>query len=206
MWSARKTTVISARLRCRAGVRNRGQLSRWKRIVESTPSTTTALSRIRETAPAPLVVYQRRVSLTDAGYEPPETAMPEPDEEFTAPEDGCSPLEEALEVVELEEADAVPAVLPDDAATPGCMIALTVPKMPTPATDARAMPAVRLLSRDRARSRARTLTSAALVFSTLIRLRPPSPSSLRATWEEAEKLRSIRFGLGPFNRLPDAPP
>src|SRR3989441_12146522 len=67
MCRARKTSVISARFRCRAGVRNRGQPELWNRSEESTPSTTTALSRIIETAPAPLVVYQRSVSFTAGG-------------------------------------------------------------------------------------------------------------------------------------------
>jgi hypothetical protein len=107
-----------------------------------------------ETAPAPLVVYQRRVSVT--GYEPPETATPELDDELTEPEDDCRLLEDD----ELEEAvpDEVVAVLAvsveEDAVAPGMVRALTVPKTATPATAATAMPAVSRSSNDRALSRA----------------------------------------------------
>jgi hypothetical protein len=49
-----------------------------------TPSTTTALRSTSETAPAPLVVYQRTVSgIEGADQDPPETATPELDEELT---------------------------------------------------------------------------------------------------------------------------
>jgi len=63
--------------------------------------------------------------------------------------------EDELEVVELEELEVVVAAVPDDeAAVPGIVSALTVPKMPTPATAAKAMPVVSRFSKDRARSRA----------------------------------------------------
>jgi hypothetical protein len=85
------------------------------------------------------------MSLTDGGgYEPPETATPELDEELTDPDDADSPLEvelDELDEVESDEVDvAVLAVAPDDdeADTPGIVRALTVPKMPTPATAAKA--------------------------------------------------------------------
>jgi hypothetical protein len=109
---------------------------------------------------------------------PPETATPELDEELTVPEEGCSALDEALEDDELEVVvvAAVPDV--DEAAVPGMVRALTVPKMPTPATAAKATPAVRRLSRDRALSRARILASEGFVCSMLVRMLPPSQSSL----------------------------
>jgi len=66
----------------------------------------------------------------------------------------------------------------DEAETPGMVRALTVPKMPTPARAARATPAVRLLSKDMALSRALILASADFVFSMLVKLRPASQSSL----------------------------
>jgi hypothetical protein len=55
----------------------------------------------------------------------------------------------------------------DEAETPGIVMALTVPKTPTPAMAAKAMPAVMLLSSDSARSRTRIL-SAAFVFSMVV--------------------------------------
>jgi hypothetical protein len=108
------------------------------------------------------VVYQRTVSVTKGRYEPepPETATPELDEELTVPEDGWRELDEVLEDDELEvaepdELEVVAAAVPEDeAAVPGMVNALTVLKMPTPATAAKAMPVVRRLSKDRARSRA----------------------------------------------------
>jgi hypothetical protein len=166
-------------------VRNRGQPELWKRRVDRTPSTTTALSRISEIAPAPLVVYQRIVLFTEGGYEPPETATPELDEELTDPdEDDDTPLEEdELEVLEPTAAAAlaeVPEVVDEgeELETPGIVIALTVPRIPTPATAAKAMTAVKLFSSESARSRARILASADFVFSMVIRLRSPSQSSL----------------------------
>ena len=66
----------------------------------------------------------------------------------------------------------------DEAEAPGMVIALTTPKIPTPATAAKAMPVVMLLSSDSARSRALILMSAALVLSMVTRLRPASQSSL----------------------------
>jgi len=155
MCSARKTRVSSARLRCRPVVRKRGHAALWTRIVDSAPRTTTPLSKIIETAPAPLVAYQRTVSVTKGRYEPepPETATPELDEELTVPDDGWRELVD--EVLEEDELEVVVAAVPDEeAAVPGMVNAPTVPKMPTPATAAKAMPVVRRLSKDRARSRA----------------------------------------------------
>src|SRR5437899_2888001 len=155
MCSARKTRVSSARLRCRPVVRKRGHAALWTRIVDSAPRTTTPLSKIIETAPAPLVAYQRTVSVTKGRYEPepPETATPELDEELTVPDDGWRELVD--EVLEEDEFEVVVAAVPDEeAAVPGMVNAPTVPKMPTPATAAKAMPVVRRLSKDRARSRA----------------------------------------------------
>ena len=91
--------------------------------------------------------------------------------ELTDPADDESPLddellEDELESVELAEVAGVAAlaVFDDEAETPGIVSALTIPKTPTPAMAAKAMPAVMLLSSDSARSRARTL-SAAFVIS-----------------------------------------
>ena len=101
------------------------------------------------------------------------------DEELTVPDDDWRPLGDELDAPEDEEL-ALVAVDEDEveAETPGMVIALTAPKMPTPATAAKAMPAVMLLSSDSARSRALILTSAALLFSMVTRLRPASQSSL----------------------------
>ena len=98
------------------------------------------------------------------------------DEELTVPDDDWRPLED--ELVALDELLAGDAALLVEAATPGIVISLMAPKIPTPATAAKAMPAVKLLSCDSARSRALILASAALVFSMLTRLRPASQSSL----------------------------
>jgi len=61
-----------------------------------------------------------------------------------------------LDEGEVEVEVAALAVAPEDeeAETPGMVNALTAPKMPTPATAAKAMPAVIWFSSDRARSRA----------------------------------------------------
>jgi hypothetical protein len=117
------------------------------------------------------------------------------DEELTDPEDEDRPLEDELSEDELA-AVAVLAVFPeDDAETPGIVSALTVPKTPTPATAAKAMPAVMLLSSDRARSRARIL-SAAFVFSMVVGCTQP----LSPLCEEPGKgLRS--YGRRPRNRV-----
>jgi hypothetical protein len=111
--------------------------------------------------------------------------------------------EDELEV----EVDAL-AVAPEDeeAETPGIVSALTVPNTPTPATAAKAMPAVIWFSRDSARSRAWTLAFADFVLSMAVRVLSATQSSLRATWEGAEKLRPNQIGNLTFNRLPDAPP
>src|SRR5438132_3401561 len=184
MCSARKTRVSSARLRCRPVVRKRGHAALWTRIVDSAPRTTTPLSKIIETAPAPLVAYQRTVSVTKGRYEPepPETATPELEEELTVPEDGWRELvDEVLEEDEFEfvELEVVVAAVPDvEAAVPGMVSAPTVPKMPTPATAAKAMPVVRRLSKDRARSRARIRASEGFVFPMLVRMLPRSQSPL----------------------------
>jgi hypothetical protein len=90
-----------------------------------------------------------------------------------------------LDEDELEELDelevAALAVAPEEdeeAETPGIVRALTVPNTPTPATAAKAMPAVIWFSRMSARSRARILASAAFVFSIVVRVRSATQSSL----------------------------
>lgn len=125
------------------------------------------------------MVYQRRVSLTSERYEPPETATPELDEELTDPDDDPRPLEDAVDEDEVEAVDVLAVALDDDEAeTPGMVTALTAPKTPTPATAAKAMPAVSWLSSDSALSRARILASDVFVLSMLVRLRLASQSSL----------------------------
>jgi len=108
------------------------------------------------------------------GYEPPETATGELDEVLTVPDDDWRPLEDEVDALELVALVAVE----DEAETPGIVISLMAPKMPTPARAAKTMPAVMLLSSDRARSRALILASAAFVFSMVTRLHPASQSSL----------------------------
>ena len=108
-------------------------------------------------------MYQRIVSVTaEVCYEPPDTATPGLDAEPTVPDDAWRLLEDALDDDELDELDELePAALAvalededEEAETPGIVSALTVPKMPTPATAAKAMPAVIWFSRESARSRA----------------------------------------------------
>ena len=126
-------------------MRKRGQLSLWTRSVDSTPRTTTVVSRISVTAPAPRVVYQRTLLLT-AQREPPLTATPLLVEELTPLLDWMV-LDESdeLEVDVLEDSLVLlveeDAVL-DDAAVPGMVAALTAAKTPTPATAATDAPTV----------------------------------------------------------------
>lgn len=82
--------------------------------------------------------------------------------------------------VEDELAVAALAVAPEDdeAETPGIVSALTVPKMPTPATAAKAMAAVMLFSSDSALSRAWILASAVFVVPMVARMRSATQSSL----------------------------
>lgn len=99
------------------------------------------------------MVYQRRLSVTV--YEPPETATPELDDELTDPDDDCRLLEDELEEAVPDDVAAVLAVaVEEDGVVPGMVIALTVPKIATPAMAAKAMPAVIRSSNDRALSRA----------------------------------------------------
>jgi hypothetical protein len=92
---------------------------------------------------------------TTQDYEPPETATPVPEVELTEPEDELTEPEDELE---LEVAVVLEAAAVDEAAVPGIVLALTAPRMPTPATAAKAAPAVRRLSMDSALSRARILS------------------------------------------------
>jgi len=66
----------------------------------------------------------------------------------------------------------------EDAETPGIVSALTVPKTPTPASAAQAIPAVIWFSRESARSRAWILASGVCVFSMRVRVRSATQSSL----------------------------
>lgn len=116
-------------------------------------------------------------------YEPPDTATPELDAEPTVPDDAWRPLEDVLDEDEMDELEvAALAVAPEEedeeAETPGIVSALTVPKTPTPARAAKAMPAVNWFSRESARSRAWILASAGFVFSMIVRVRSATQSSL----------------------------
>src|SRR6266852_6027909 len=107
--------------------------------------------------------------------------MPELDEELTEADDGASTLDDELVELESGGVDVVAlavALDEDDAATPGMVSALTVPRMPTPATAAKATEAVMLLSSDKALSRARIRASPAWVPSIVIRVGPTSQSPL----------------------------
>src|SRR5438067_8243098 len=123
MWRARKTRVTRATLRWSPVVRKAGHPAALKRSADSTPRMTTALSRTSETAPAARVVYQSSWSVT--GYEPPDTATPEPEDELTVPDDDRPDelgelVELALEVeVEVEVVAAAADV------EPGMVAALT---------------------------------------------------------------------------------
>jgi len=119
------------------------------------------------------------VSVTGVVYEPPVTATAELDEELTVPDDAWRPFEDVLDEDELEVEVAVLAVAPEDeeAETPGIVNAPTVPNTPTPATAAKAMPAVIRFSRDSARSRAWTLAFADLL-SMAVRVLSATQSSL----------------------------
>ena len=129
-------------------------------------------------------MYQRIVSVTaEVCYEPPDTATPGLDAEPTVPDDAWRLLEDVLDDDELDELEvAALAVAPEEedeeAETPGIVSALTVPKMPTPATAAKAMPAVIWFSRESARSRAWILASADFVCSMVVRVRSATQSSL----------------------------
>src|SRR5260370_8935349 len=68
-------------------VRKRGQLELWTRSVNRMPSTTTQLSRISVTAPAPRVVDQRML-LDNVQGEAPDTTEPVLFDQ-PAPRDGC---------------------------------------------------------------------------------------------------------------------
>lgn len=147
-------------------MRNRGHLSLSTPRVERIPRTTTVLSRTSETAPAPRVVYQRRV-LDTRQCEAPETTVPLPEgAELTFPE-GCSdelledeePVELEGELAELDEVSLDEAVELADAdalaaaVLPGMVDALTAASTPTPATAATAAPVVMRFNRRIASSR-----------------------------------------------------
>src|SRR5260370_40301833 len=102
-------------------VRKRGQLELWTRSVDRMPSTTTQLSRISVTAPAPRVVYQRML-LVNVECEAPDTTEPVLVDEPT-PLDGCK-LRDALDELEDGEDDALDACEPHDV-VPGFVSALT---------------------------------------------------------------------------------
>ena len=121
-------------------VRKSGQLALWTRSADRTPRTTTAVSKINVTAPAPRVVYQRTLLLT-AQREPPLTATPLLDEELTplfgwiVPDELDVEVESLALLVEVEALEA-------EADVPGMVAALTAAKTPTPATAAIDAPTV----------------------------------------------------------------
>jgi hypothetical protein len=86
--------------------------------------------------------------IAGAAYEPPETATPEPDEELTGFGEAWTPAEAVPELVDdVPELVDVLAVAPEEVVEfPGIVYALTVPRMPTPATAVKARPAVRRFS------------------------------------------------------------
>ena len=86
--------------------------------------------------------------------------------------------EDELDELEVAALSVAPEEEDEEAETPGIVSALTVPKTPTPATAAKAMPAVNWFSRESARSRAWILASAAFVFSMVVRVRSATQSSL----------------------------
>src|ERR1700682_2213503 len=104
MCRPRNTSVIKERLRCRPVVRKRGHVADCTRSAERMPSTTEALSRTSVTAPAPRVVYHRRVSFTRHHRDPPETATGVPDEEVVGVVEDCKPDGVKVEALELEVA------------------------------------------------------------------------------------------------------
>src|SRR6202521_5325117 len=168
MCSTRKTSVISARLRCSAVVRNRGQRSLWTRSVERMPRITTVLSRISVTAPAPRVEYQRTLFDTADQCEPPVTTTPPPDDELT-PLDDWSPLDDDVDDVDEEAVVDVPAVEVEELEEPGMVAALTALNTPTAPMAARAAPVVRRLSVRIAASRARILVSVSFLVLSMFR-------------------------------------
>ena len=143
------------------------------------PRTTTQLSRMSVTAPAPRVVYQR--TLEDTRQDPPVTATGVLDDELT-PLDGCRALEELeveLELVDDEVADVFDA-WEVEADVPGMVAALTAANTPTPATAPAAAPTVRRCSKRKAASRERTLAWVALVVSMAPSLPEAAKPYLRA--------------------------
>jgi hypothetical protein len=127
---------------------------------------TTALRSTNETAPAPLVVYQRSVSFIEAGQDPPETATPELDEEPTGVGEACTPVVVPVDVEVVPDDVEVLALAPVEVvAVPGMVYALTAPRRPTPATAPKARPAVRRLSILVAASRAWILVPFIFSFS-----------------------------------------
>jgi len=167
-------------------VRKRGQPAAWTRSADRMPSTTTAVSKTRETAPAPRVVYQRRVSFNADQCDPPETTTPEPDEEVTGVDDDPSPAVE-LDEVEVELDVAVLAVC-EVVPVPGMVEALTAPSTPTPAMADTAAAVVRRLSSRIAASRARILSC---VFPFMgVSFAAGSETSLRGSWDLAENRRA----------------
>src|SRR6266851_1530821 len=166
MCRTRKTMVISARLRCSPVVRKRGQSGPCTRCVERTPRITTALSRTRVTAPAPRVVYQRRLFDTSQ-CEAPETACAVPPDDEVTPLDDCRLLDELDVVVDVDvedvpaEVDELAVAVVDEAEVPGIVSALTAPSAPTPPAATKAATNVRRFSSRRAASRARARVSMA---------------------------------------------
>src|SRR5579864_7975920 len=131
-----------------------------------------------ETAPAPRVVYQSRVSGTLGQRDPPETTTGVPDEELT-PVEACRLLE--LDDVDEDVDDAdVELLAPWVAvALPGIVAAPMAPNTPTAARALIATPVVRRFRVSMAASRA--LTRASVVLSMFESVPTASQVTLRAT-------------------------
>src|SRR5579864_7909664 len=126
-----------------------------------------------ETAPAPRVVYQSRVSGTLGQRDPPETTTGVPDEELT-PVEACRLLE--LDDVEADVELLAPWVA---VALPGIVAAPMAPNTPTAARALIATPVVRRFRVSMAASRA--LTRASVVLSMFESVPTASQVTLRAT-------------------------
>jgi hypothetical protein len=124
------------------------------------------------------------------GYDPPDTATPELDDELTLDDDDCRPLEAELELVELVEVLA--EVVCDDVETPGIVCAPTAPSKPTPTTAKKATPVVTLFSIRIAASRAWILVAVGFGLSMDLRVASAHQATLGESWEVPEKMGANR--------------
>jgi hypothetical protein len=123
------------------------------------------------------------VSVIEGQRDPPETATPELDEDVTGVVEDPKPDEVEVDEDEVElevevDVEVEVVVLADaEVVVPGIVFALTALSTPTPATAAKATPAVSRLRRRMAASRARTLDC--VVLSMAESVAAASESSLR---------------------------